>query len=1027
MSFLPKRTGESLAIVAALFITTATGATAAEKPSWIWGAGAAKDNETVYFRKVIRLNKPTQSAKLTLSCDNGFEAFVNGKKVLAGGDWNNARTADVKKHLNVGRNVIAVRGWNEGSVAGLVGQLDIAASTSRHNIVNTDDSWRSSRSKIAEWETPGFDDDGWSNSREVGELGVSPWGNVFAKASKGSGGTPGVPTPEQLSLANGFKAELLHVVPKGEQGSWVALTEDHKGRLIASDQYGHLYRITPPKIGDDASKIYIERIDVPIGHAQGLLWAFSSLYVVVNGGGIAGHGSGLYRVIDTNGDDKLDKVETLKKINGGGEHGPHDVILTPDKKNLYVVAGNHTQLPAKLDAKRNPSAFEEDLLLPRQPDARGHARTIRAPGGWVCKVSPDGKKWELISSGYRNAYGLALNGHDELFTFDADMEWDYGTPWYRPTRVNHVVSGSEYGWRTGTGKWPSHYPDSLPPAIDIGPGCPTGAEFGTGANFPRRYRDALYILDWTFGTIYAIHLTPDGASYTGTRETFVAGKPFPVTDLVFHSDGAMYFAIGGRRTQSALYRVTWAGGDIAEKAPAQAEKDAAKLRKLRKRLEAFHGRRDPKAVEVAFKHLGHEDRFIRYAARIAIENQPIGEWETKVLNAKNADTIITGVVALARSSSVDLNDMLKKLMSLDLAKLSERQKLDLTRAYALAFIRMGEPADKNLAKRLVASFDSQYPAKGADLNRELSQLLVFLKAPSVIGKTLAMMDTKVESTMVVDREALDRNDGYGGTIKKVLANTPEIQNLHYAMTLRNLRYGWKEDQRKKYFEWYKDAATKSGGVSYGGFLKNFQKDALANAPASERAALEKLVGDASLAYKPAKPPAPKGPGQLWELEKTAELIDANMTGRNFANGKRSFAAALCVSCHRFDGQGGATGPDLTSVASRFSTRDLLDSILKPSRVVSDQYESSLVTKRNGDMVVGRVLFEEDGQLHVSVNPLDPDQVTVIKRADVKGVLPSPISPMPPGLIYTLNRNELLDLFAYMKSGGNSRDDAIYSK
>ena len=53
--------------------------------------------------------------------------------------------------------------------------------------------------------------------------------------------------------------------------------------------------------------------------------------------------------------------------------------------------------------------------------------------------------------------------------------------------------------------------------------------------------------------------------------------------------------------------------------------------------------------------------------------------------------------------------------------------------------------------------------------------------------------------MVVDREALDRNDGYGGTIKKVLANTPEIQNLHYAMSLRNLRYGWKEDQRKKYF------------------------------------------------------------------------------------------------------------------------------------------------------------------------------------------------------------------------------------
>jgi putative heme-binding domain-containing protein len=701
-------------------------------------------------------------------------------------------------------------------------------------------------------------------------------------------------------------------------------------------------------------------------------------------------------------------------------------MLTPDKKNLYIVAGNHTRLPAELNDKRNPSAFKEDLLLPRQPDARGHARTIRAPGGWVCKVSPDGKNWDLISSGYRNAYGLALNAHDELFTFDADMEWDYGTPWYRPTRVNHVVSGSEYGWRTGTGKWPSYYPDSLPPTIDIGPGCPTGVEFGTGAHFPKRYQDALYILDWTFGTIYAIHLTPDGASYTGARETFIAGKPFPVSDLVFHSDGAMYFTIGGRRTQSALYRVTWAGSNIAEKPATQSERDAAKLRALRKRLEAFHGRQDSKAAAAAFKHLGHEDRFIRYAARIAIENQPVHQWEKRVLNAKDVDTVITGAIALARSNSAGLNDMLKKLLSLNLAKLSERQKLDLTRAYALAFIRMGEPADKNLAKRLVTSLDSLYPAKGADLNRELSQLLVFLKAPSVIGKTLAMMDTKVESKMVVDKKALDRNDGYGGTIKKVLANTPEIQNLHYAMTLRNLRYGWRENQRKKYFDWYKDAATKSGGVSYGGFLKNFQKDALANAPARERAALEKLVGDASLVYKPAAPPKPKGPGQLWELEKTAELIDTNMTGRNFANGKRSFAAALCASCHRFDGQGGATGPDLTSVASRFSTRDLLDSILHPNKVVSDQYESSLITRKNGDVVNGRVLFQEDGALHISVNPLDPDQVTVVKPTDIKSVKPSPISPMPPGLIFTLNRNELLDLFAYIKSGGNSRDNTIFS-
>ena len=93
-----------------------------------------------------------------------------------------------------------------------------------------------------------------------------------------------------------------------------------------------------------------------------------------------------------------------------------------------------------------------------------------------------------------------------FFTYDADMEWDLGAPWYRPTRINHVVSGSDYGWRSGTGKWPAYYEDSLPPVVDIGPGCPTGVINGLGAKFPAKYQDAIYALDWTFGTIYAIHM-----------------------------------------------------------------------------------------------------------------------------------------------------------------------------------------------------------------------------------------------------------------------------------------------------------------------------------------------------------------------------------------------------------------------------------------------------------------------------------------------------------------------------------------
>ncbi len=121
--------------LAGLFVMAAGGAVA-DQPKWIWSSKNAKDGETLFFRKAIKLNKETKSAKLTMSCDNGFEAYINGKKVLAGSEWTIAQTVDVKKHLKRGKNVIAVRAWNDSSnVAGLVGQLDVANITARHEAV----------------------------------------------------------------------------------------------------------------------------------------------------------------------------------------------------------------------------------------------------------------------------------------------------------------------------------------------------------------------------------------------------------------------------------------------------------------------------------------------------------------------------------------------------------------------------------------------------------------------------------------------------------------------------------------------------------------------------------------------------------------------------------------------------------------------------------------------------------------------------------------------------------------------------
>ena len=205
-------------------------------------------------------------------------------------------------------------------------------------------------------------------------------------------------------------------------------------------------------------------MDIEIGQIHGLLWACHSLYVVVNSEeGTDGRGSGLYRVMDTDGDDEFDAIHTLARFEGFGEHGPHSVIFGPDSLALTLVAGNHTELP-DMSHSLVPKVWEEDGFVPALREPRGHAADRPPPGGWIARTDSAGEHWELVSVGYRNAYELAFNQDGDLFAFDSDMEWDLGMPWYRPIRVLHVTSGSEFGWRSGSAKWPEYYPDNLPSA-----------------------------------------------------------------------------------------------------------------------------------------------------------------------------------------------------------------------------------------------------------------------------------------------------------------------------------------------------------------------------------------------------------------------------------------------------------------------------------------------------------------------------------------------------------------------------------
>ena len=72
------------------------------------------------------------------------------------------------------------------------------------------------------------------------------------------------------------------------------------------------------------------------------------------------------------------------------------------------------------------------------------------------------------------------------------------------------------------------HPDNPGPVAEVGPGSPTGVLFGSGTKFPPEYQKAFFIADWSYGKLYAVHLTPAGSTYTATFEEFVAGQPLPL-------------------------------------------------------------------------------------------------------------------------------------------------------------------------------------------------------------------------------------------------------------------------------------------------------------------------------------------------------------------------------------------------------------------------------------------------------------------------------------------------------------------
>lgn len=944
-----------------LFLAPLAGPIRAEIPAphWIW---SDSDPSGITTSQQVSLDGPVESATLRVTADfAAVRVSLNGKPVLALDSYDPPTEIDLTRSLQFGENRLDVTATAVGGPAALAYALVIQPrdGETRH---------------IASGATPspGLRDLGavtptrWALNRLPD---VSPFAeyNQWREALAGDPAAEGNPGDARLSpLPAGFEIEKIRDA-RPEEDSWISLAIDPKGRLIVAREQKGLLRLT---VSDNGREIVsAETIDDTLEECRGIEWKDGALYAHAN------RSKTLYRLRDTDGDDRFDEIVPLLSTEGGSGHGRNDLVTGPDGA-LHAIVGDDIAVPENAPRRARPEAGA--------PKELGHwARWIGRPDGTGT--------WEALTRGLRNPYGIDFNTDGEPFTYDADNEGDVGLPFYRPTRINHLVSGANYGWHQDRGNsrsLPIHAPDSVPTTYDVGRGSPTGVKFGTRSHFPQPWRDALFALDWAYGRIVAVHLSPNGAGYLGSGEIFLEGRPLNVTDLDFDADGALWFITGGRKTQSALYRIRFTG---AKPAPSESEQDRVRAehsrqaRETRRSLERFHGHADPAAIAAAWPHLGSPDPWLRHAARVAVEWQPVDTWREKALAAEGNLAGLTALLALARAGgdpdrSAASDRASRFALSSDASRI---EKLTLLRIHELA----GPPIRPDDRRRLAEQLSAFKSDLSEPVQRELARALI----------------------------ALDSPDGVTFALERLAAADDQLERLHYLEALAEAKTGWSEDRRSLFFTTLAHAKR----FSYGDrlmipFFQGLEGQSLAQVEnAADRDRFTKMLAGES----DDSPPVVARPFvQHWTTDALAEPAEHKPDP---IRGRDLYAAALCARCHVCGTTGRPVGPDLTHVANRFSRRDLIESIVEPSKVVAEVHRNVIVTRTDGSTLQGRIIQNDfrESKLILSTNPFAPAETVTMPKSEIKSWEESPVSPMPPALLDTLSREEVEDLLAFILGGG----------
>jgi putative heme-binding domain-containing protein len=166
----------------------------------------------------------------------------------------------------------------------------------------------------------------------------------------------------------------------------------------------------------------------------------------------------------------------------------------------------------------------------------------------------------------------------------------------------------------------------------------------------------------------------------------------------------------------------------------------------------------------------------------------------------------------------------------------------------------------------------------------------------------------------------------------------------------------------------------------------------------------------------------------WKMDDLLPSIADLGTGHDFNQGRELFKKAACGICHAFGSESEGTGlaPDLTGLGSSVTREFILQSILEPSATINGRFFHTRFTLKNGEVITGSVIDVADKKIIVAPVMMNPQATVEIAEADVKSEEPSPVSPMPPGLMNEFTKEQIVELLAFLDAGGD-RTAAVYKK